>query len=196
MSASPKILVVDDNLERASHLEQALHAAGYAIVVIMPAAQMVVQRVQEIGPDVIIIDMDSPSRDVLESMRRINADQPRPIVIFVDQSDEAMITEAMQAGVSAYVIDGLNTKRVKPILDVAIARFKEFQSLKSELARTKATLAERKVIEKAKGILMRERQMTEVQAYTLLRKLAMDRQQRLADVAEALIQFSEVLAKP
>ncbi len=152
-------------------------------------------KVRETAPDVIIVDIESPSRDTIESMRQINAEQPRPIVMFVDQSDEGNIQRAMQAGVSAYIIDGLDPKRVKQILDVAIARFREFQALRDELKKTKETLADRKLVDRAKAILMRERGLTEEGAHAALQRLAMDRQQRLGEVAETLIAFAGVLKK-
>jgi response regulator NasT len=193
--AGLSILLVDEDPERAVILTEALQGQGYKLVARLAPRDLSARKVQEIAPDVIIVDMESPSRDTIESMRQINADQPRPVVMFVDQSDEGMIEQAMQAGVSAYIIDGLNVKRVKPILDVAIARFREFQALRDELKKTKATLAERKLIDRAKGLLMRERNLSEDEAYAALRKLAMDRQQRLVDVAEALLAFADVLKK-
>lgn len=195
MSAVIHILLIDEDPERAAVLAQALQGKGYALVATLPPRDLSAKRVQEIAPDVIIVDMESPSRDTIDSMRQINADQPRPIVMFVDQSDDTMIQEAMQAGVSAYIIDGMNPRRVKPIIDVAVARFREFQALRDELKKTKATLSERKLIERAKGLLMRERGIGEDEAYAALRKLAMDRQQRLVDVAEALLAFADVLKK-
>ncbi|MBP7064488.1 ANTAR domain-containing protein [Ferrovibrio sp.] len=190
-----RILLIDENPERAAVLNEALRAQGYELVARLAPRELSARRVAEIGPDIVIVDMDSPSRDTIESMRQINDDQPRPIVMFVDQSDVGMIEQAMQAGVSAYIIDGLNVKRVKPILDVAIARFREFQALRDELKKTKATLNERKLIERAKGMLMREKKLTEDEAYAALRRLAMDRQQKLVDVAETLLAFADLLKK-
>ena len=195
VSAVIRILLIDEDPERAVVLAEALQGKGYALVATLPPRDLSAKRVQEIAPDVIIVDMESPSRDTIDSMRQINADQPRPIVMFVDESDDGMIREAMQAGVSAYVIDGLNPKRVKPIIDVAVARFREFQALRDELKKTKATLSERKLIERAKGLLMRERQLSEEEAHAALRKLAMDRQQRLFEVAETLLAFADLLKK-
>lgn len=195
MSDVIRILLIDEDPDRATVLAQALQGKGYALVATLAPRDLSAKRVQEIAPDVIIVDMESPSRDTIDSMRQINADQPRPIVMFVDQSDDTMIQEAMQAGVSAYIIDGMNPRRVKPIIDVAVARFREFQALRDELKKTKATLSERKLIERAKGLLMRERGIGEDAAYAALRKLAMDRQQRLVDVAEALLAFADVLKK-
>lgn len=193
--AGLRILLVDEDSERAVILAEALAEQGYELVALLSPRDLSVARVQEIAPDVVIVDMGSPSRDTIDSMRQINADQPRPIVMFVDQSDEDTIRQAVQAGVSAYVIDGLNVRRVKPILDVAIARFQEFQALRDELRKTRATLDERKIVERAKGLLMRERKLSESEAYATLRKLAMDRQQKLAEVAEALITFADVLKR-
>lgn len=193
--AGLRILLVDEDSDRAVILAEALAEQGYELVAQLAPRDLSVKRVQEIAPDVVIVDMGSPSRDTIDSMRQINADQPRPIVMFVDQSDEDTIRQAVQAGVSAYVIDGLNVRRVKPVLDVAIARFREFQALRDELKKTKATLDERKLIERAKGLLMRERNLSESEAYAALRKLAMDRQQKLAEVAEALIAFADVLQR-
>lgn len=197
MSVAPtiRLLLIDEDPDRAVVLAEALQGEGYRLVAQLTPGEVSAKRVQEIAPDVIIVDMESPSRDTIDSMRQINADQPRPIVMFVDESDDGMIREAMQAGVSAYVIDGLNPKRVKPIIDVAVARFREFQALRDELKKTKATLSERKLIERAKGLLMRERQLSEEEAHAALRKLAMDRQQRLVEVAETLLAFADLLKK-
>jgi len=197
MTVAPtiRLLLIDEDSDRAVVLAAALQGEGYRLVAQLTPGEVSARRVQEIAPDVIIVDMESPSRDTIDSMRQINADQPRPIVMFVDESDDGMIRDAMQAGVSAYVIDGMNPKRVKPVIDVAVARFREFQALRDELKKTKATLSERKLIERAKGLLMRERQLSEEEAHAALRKLAMDRQQRLVDVAEALLAFADVLKK-
>jgi len=190
-----RILLVDEDPQRAALLEEALREHGYMLVGLLPPKELSAARVNAFEPDMVIVDMESPSRDTLESMHQITRERPKPIVMFVDQSDESMIEQAVQAGVSAYVIDGLNPKRVKPILDVAIARFREFQALRDELGRTKATLAERKTVERAKGILMQQRGLDEQEAYNQLRKLAMDRQVKLVDVAEQLITFADLLKK-
>lgn len=190
-----RILLVDENSDRAAVLARALTEQGYELAALLSPHDLSLQRVQEIAPDIVVVDIGSPSRDTIEHMRQITADQPRPIVMFVDQSDEETIRQAVQAGVSAYVIDGLNARRVKPVLDVAIARFREVQALREELKKTRETLDERKLVERAKGLLMRERKLSEDEAYAALRKLAMDRQQKLADVAEALIAFADVLQR-
>jgi response regulator NasT len=188
-----RVLVVDEDPARAAVLESGLAAADAEIAAIVAPSEDLVAHVRAVRPDIIIVDMDSPSRDTLESMRAINRDQPLPIVMFVDSADSGLIEAAMRAGVSAYVIDGLAAKRVKPVLDVAIARFKEVQGLRAELAKTKASLGERKVIERAKGLLMQQRGLSEDDAFRALRKLAMDKNQRLVEVAQALLTYAQLL---
>ncbi|MDE2089449.1 MAG: ANTAR domain-containing protein [Gammaproteobacteria bacterium] len=188
-----RVMLVDDHADRAALLERALAGAGYQVVATVAAGEDLYRRVAEIQPDVVIIDMESPGRDTLEHMRNISRDQPKPIVMFADNSDRAMIEAAVQAGVSAYIVDGLNGKRVKPIVEVAIARFKEFQALRRELEQAKTTLVERKTIERAKGILMKQRGWTEEQAYQALRKMAMDRNLRVAEVANQVIAMVDLL---
>jgi response regulator NasT len=141
----------------------------------------------------VIVDMQSPDRDVLEDMQRLNRDQPRPIVMFVDESDNESIHAAVEAGVSAYVVNGLQAGRVRPIIEVAIARFQAFQALRGELEAARTSLAERKLIERAKGILMSRRNVDEEQAYRLLRKTAMDRKTKLVEVARQVIEMAELL---
>lgn len=187
-----QILVIDEDQARADALVQSLVAAGYETIGVIDPKEDLVAKVKDLAPDMIIVDMESPSRDTLEDMRRITADRPRPIVMFVDQSDESTIAEAMRVGISAYVIDGLNPARVKPILDVAVARFAEFQKLRGELDQAKMDLADRKIIERAKGLLMKRRGIPEEQAYRLLQKLAMDQNQRLIEVARSIITLAHV----
>ena len=188
-----RVMLVDDHADRAALLERALAGAGYHVVATVAAGEDLYRRVAEIQPDVVIIDMESPGRDTLEHMRNISRDQPKPIVMFADNSDRATIEAAVQAGVSAYIVDGLSSNRVKPIVEVAIARFKEFQALRRELEKTKTTLAERKQIERAKGILMKQRGWTEEQAYQALRKMATDRNLRIAEVANQVIAMADLL---
>ncbi len=188
-----RVLLVDDTPDRAAVLKEALTQAGYTISAVATPNDDLAAVVRECEPEIIIIDVDSPSRDTLESLRAINRDLPRPIVMFVDHSDEGTTEEAMKAGVSAYVIAGLNAQRVKPILDVAIARFKEYQTLRSELERTKSSLQDRKTIDRAKGILMEQKRISEDEAYRTLRRLAMEQNKRLVDVATQLIAFAQVL---
>lgn len=188
-----RVMLVDEDPGRAAILERALEDAGYVVAAKITSATDLQGRVAALQPDVIIIDMESPDRDTLEHMRGISRDQPKPIVMFAEQGDSDTIAQAVQAGVSAYIVDGLNAKRIKPIMDVAIARFREFQALREELAQAKSSLAERKDIERAKGILMNQRGWSEDEAYQALRKLAMDKNLRLADVARNIIAVAELI---
>jgi two-component system, response regulator / RNA-binding antiterminator len=188
-----RVLLVDDTPERVAVLKEALACAGCVVDGVTTPGDDLAAVVRERQPDAVIIDVDSPSRDTLESLRAINRDLPRPIIMFVERSDGSAIEEAMKAGVSAYVIDGLNAQRVKSIIDVALARFKEYQTLRSELERTKGSLQDRKIIDRAKGILMEQRKLGEDEAYRALRRLAMEQNRRLVDVAQQLITFAQVL---
>jgi response regulator NasT len=149
--------------------------------------------VGELSPDVIVVDIDCPDRDILEGMRQVALDHRRPVVMFSQDGDTEMIRASVEAGVAAYVVDGLRPDRVKPVVDVAIARFKQFQELHSELDRTKATLAGRKLVERAKGILMKRRRCEEEEAFRLMRKMAMDQKLRLVDIANKVIDAADLL---
>ena len=187
-----RVLLVDQEPDRASTLERVLRDAGYDLLGKVAPNTELLDQVRRLGPDVIIVDMALPDRDTLEYMATLTRDQPKPIVMFVDQSDETMIGRAVKAGVSAYVVDGVDPQRVKPIVDVAIAQFREFQALRDELAQTKSNLAGRKLIDRAKGLLMAERDLSEEDAYRALRKLAMDRGMRLSDVAEEILAVAKL----
>jgi response regulator NasT len=186
-------MIVDEKAERAALIEAGLVDAGCEVVACLIGETDLQAKVNEILPDVIIIDMECPDRDTLEGMFRITRHQLRPTVMFVDRSDSESIRAAVQAGVSAYVVGGLSEQRVRPILEVAIARFQEFQSLRRELESAKSSLEERKVIERAKGILMKTRGIAEEEAFRMLRKSAMDRKIRLAAVAREIVAAAEVL---
>ncbi len=188
-----KVLLVDEDPGRAAILEQALLDAGHEVVFRATPDQDLYRLVAGIEPDIIIADLDSPSRDTLEHMHQINSNQPRPVVMFSRDDDEETIQVATRAGVSAYVVNGLAPERVKSVMNVAIARFREFQALKQELEKTRDTLAERKMVDRAKGILMQQRRCSEEEAFQLLRKLAMDRNQRLGEVARNLVDMAAVL---
>lgn len=182
-------MLVDRDAERGELLEQALAEAGYRIIARINDDSNLTADVAKYQPDIIVIDMEAPGRDTLEQMREIGRHNPKPIILFSDQRDSAYIRQAVQAGVSAYVVDGLQRERVMPIVEVAVARFAAFQSLKRELDDTKNELADRKIIEKAKGLLMRKKQMSEDQAYQFLRKTAMNHNTRLVEVARMLISL-------
>ncbi|HHW78954.1 MAG TPA: ANTAR domain-containing protein [Xanthomonadaceae bacterium] len=186
-------MLIDAHSGRSAILEQALSDAGYQITVRTASTDKLLQQVRETGPDVILIDIDLPDRDTLEQLRDVGQNQPRPIVMFAERSDPETTAAALRAGVSAYVVDDLNPRRLKPIMDVAIARFREYQALRRELEETRSRLAERKVVEKAKGLLMAQRNLNEEEAYQTLRKLAMDRNQRIGEVARTVISLLEML---
>lgn len=188
-----RILLVDQEAARSDVIERALHVAGYQVVARVTGTENLLVRVREAQPDVVVVEMDTPTRGALGHLRALSHDLPRPIVMFVNQSDAAMAAEAVRAGVSAFVVDGLSARRIKPIIEVAIARFQVVQTLHEELERTKESLADRKLIERAKGVLMERRGLSEVQAYTALRKMAMNQNKRLAEVARSLIAVVDVL---
>ncbi|HWO99875.1 MAG TPA: ANTAR domain-containing protein [Methylococcus sp.] len=190
---SLKILIVDQDSGRSAILEQALSDAGHTVVARLRSERDLASKVAEYRPDVVIIDMEAPGRDTLEQMREVSRDNPRPIVLFSNQRDPEYIRQAVQAGVSAYVVDGLQKERVLPIVEVAMARFREFQALRRELEETRSRLQERKIIEKAKGILMQRRGLSEDAAYQLMRKMAMDRNLRLVEVARTLLALEDLV---
>jgi len=190
---SLRVLLIDDDTERSAVLRAALQKAGYAVVAEIRPGVDLTDQVGKVKPDVIIIDRDSPDRDTLEHISMMTRDAPRPIVMFTQDKDQARMRAALQAGVSAYVVDGLSADRVQPIVDVALARFEQWQALRQELDQAQASLAERKIIERAKGILMKQRKCSEEEAYRLLRKTAMDRNMRLPLVAETVIAMADLL---
>ena len=150
---------------------------------------------RELEPDVVVVSTDSPSRDSIEDMRRSTEQQPRPIALFVDESDPATIASAMEAGVSAYVVKGLAQERVRSVVDVAVGHFNRYHAMREELERARLTLLERKTIDRAKGLLMEQKGLSEDAAYKLLRKLAMDQNKRIGDVAHDLVTYARVLKK-
>ncbi|HSD95641.1 MAG TPA: ANTAR domain-containing protein [Sulfuricaulis sp.] len=190
---SLSVLLVDDDPERAAIVEPALREAGYDVVTVVDTATEMLAQVRARRPDVIIIDRDSPDRDTLEHVCMITRDDPRPIVMFTQDKDRTLMREALKAGVSAYVVDGLSVERVRPIVEVALARFEQWQALRRELDQAQANLAERKLIERAKGIVMKQRGCSEDEAYRALRKMAMDRGKRLVSVAETLVAAEDLL---
>src|SRR5215470_9608840 len=191
--SSLRILVVDQNVTRASILEEGLREAGYVNVAVVRDMQNLLRRIVDADPDVIFIDLENPNRDVLEQMFQVSRCVRRPIAMFVDHSDTDMIRAAVESGVGAYVVDGLRKERIQSILDTAVSRFNAFNQLRDELDRAKQELEERKIIERAKGILMRDRGLSEDAAYALLRKAAMNDNRRLADVAQSLITAARLL---
>jgi response regulator NasT len=192
---SIRVAVIDENSVRAAILVDGLRAAGYTRIDVIGTTTNLLRRLTEIDPDVIIIDLENPSRDVLEQMFQVSRVVSRPVAMFVDQSDGAMIQAAVDAGVSAYVVDGLRRERIKPIVDMAISRFNAFDRLRSELDLAKNQLEDRKIIERAKGILMTSRNMTEEAAYTLLRQTAMNEKRKVAEIARSVVTTAALLGK-
>ena len=193
MQASLKIVIVDKNPVRAAILEDGLREAGHVHVVRIDETSHLLARIYAFDPDVILIDLENPSRDVLEQMFQVSRAVRRPVAMFVDQSDSASIEAAVDAGVSAYIVGGLRKERIKNILDLCISRFSAFARLQDELERARTALDERKAIDRAKGILMRARNLTEQDAYALLRRTAMNENKKIADVAQSVITAAELL---
>lgn len=188
------IAVVETDPERATLIEESLRAAGIYSVTLILNTSGLARQIRELSPDVVLIDMANPSRDMLEEFASASGPLERPVAMFVDREDEGMTKAAIEAGVSAYVVAGLRANRIKPILDAAIARFHMIHRMRAELAATKRALEERKVIERAKGVLMKARGIDEDAAYALLRKAAMDQGRRISDVAEALVSTAGLLS--
>jgi two-component system, response regulator / RNA-binding antiterminator len=192
MDASLNIVIVDDSPVRAAILEEGLREAGYVNVVRIEGTAKLLARIYAIDPDVILIDLENPSRDVLEQMFQVSRIVKRPVAMFVDQADSASIQASVDAGVSAYIVNGLKKERIKSILDLCISRFNAFSRLQSELEQTKSALEERKVIDRAKGILMKAKNLSEEQAYALLRKTAMNENRKIAEVAQSVVTAAEL----
>lgn len=187
------ILIIDVNRIRASIIEDGLSEGGQVRVTILDDTSEVLRRIVEIDPDVVFIDLENPNRDVLEHMFEVSRAVKRPIAMFVDRSDHDSIEAAIDAGVSAYVVDGLKKERVKNILETAISRFNAFDRLRRELEAAKTELADRKIIERAKALVMKTRGLSEPDAYALLRKTAMNQNRRIADIAASLVLAADML---
>jgi response regulator NasT len=186
-----RVLVIDPDPARAALVTEGLE--GVRPLEVRHRAVLSETLIGEFAPDVIVIACDSPDRDVLENLREQTAHNPRPVVMFVDRSAPGLADAAIQAGVAAYVVDGLSAKRIQPVLEVALTRFQLMQKLRVDLAKAQADLASRKTIEKAKGLIMKERKLDEQAAYQVLRKLAMDNGRPLAAVAADLLAYANIL---
>jgi len=187
------ILIIDENRIRASIIEDGLREAGHIRVAVIHDVNEVARTIQVTSPDVIVIDLENPKRDTLEHFFSLSRAIQRPIAMFVDRSDGAMIEKAVEAGVSAYVVDGLKKERVKPILDMAISRFNAFARLTRELQQARSELEDRKIVDQAKGILIKTRGLTEAEAYALLRSTAMNKNRRMVDIAQSLVTAADLL---
>lgn len=187
-----RIAIIDDSGLRATILEEGLREAGFEEIEVVPAHGAFVARLERMAPDVVLMNLGNANRDSLEEMLAVSRALARPIAMFVDQSDEGMIGAAIDAGVSAYVVNGLRKERVKPVLELAIRRFNAFSRLQTELDAARTELAERKTLDRAKAILMQSRGLSEPEAYALLRTTAMKQGRRIVDVAEALITAADL----
>jgi response regulator NasT len=187
------ILIIDENRIRASIIEEGLREAGHSRVAVLHDVNEVARTIEESQPDVVVIDLENPQRDRLEHFFSLSRAIKRPIAMFVDRSDGAAIEAAVEAGVSAYVVDGLRKERVKPILDMAISRFNAFSRLSRELELARSELEDRKLIDQAKAILIRTRHLSEADAYALLRKTAMNQNRKIVDIAQSLITAAALL---
>lgn len=185
--AETRIMLVDDQADRAAMLETNLKALGFEVVSVLASASGLLYQMQQLEPHVIMIDIDSPDRDILESLALINQHHPLPVVMFSSREDPDFIQQAVRSGVSAYMTESLNPAKVRPILEVAVAQFEHFQRLRSELNSTQQKLNDRDAIEKAKRLLMKQQRMTEEEAYKKMRTLAMNNSQPLVRVAENII---------
>jgi response regulator NasT len=188
-----RVLVVDESAAPAEVLRAALLLAGHEVTVSLTSPLALLKTIERVQPDVIVIDTDSPSRDVLEHLVMVSQHTPRPVVMFASDGTPETIRAATRAGVSAYVVDGLDEHRIKTIVEVAVARFEEMQDLRGQLADANLRLAERKLIERAKGMLMKSRDLDEEAAYAALRKAAMDRNVKLAEIARRIVDAADLL---
>ncbi|CUJ88842.1 ANTAR domain-containing protein [Shimia thalassica] len=187
------ILIVEGDRDKATAIVDSLLETGNHDIRVLAVHTGLARSVAEINPDIVLIDVSNPSRDTIEELTLASSPLERPVALFVNRSDDRLTKTAIEAGVSAYVVNGLQSDRVKPVIDAAIARFHMFQRMRSELEATKRALEERKIIDRAKGIVMRARGVSEDEAYALIRKTAMDQGKKIADVAQALVTASELL---
>jgi two-component system, response regulator / RNA-binding antiterminator len=192
-SATLKIVIVDENPIRAAILEDGLREAGFTQVVRIEQTTNLLARIHNADPDVILIDLENPNRDVLEQMFQVSRVVKRPIAMFVDSSDTASIQASVDAGVASYIVDGLKKERIKSILDLTISRFNAFAKLQAELDRAKTALEDRKIIDRAKGILMKAKNLSEEQAYALMRKTAMNENKKISDIAQSIVTAADLL---
>lgn len=188
-----RIAIVDESESRAAVIREGLAAVAGCEIFVVTERRGLVARIGEIAPDIVLMDLGNPSRDVLEEYFAVSRVLGRPIAIFVDESDEESIAASVDAGVSSYVVDGLAPHRIRPILDLAVRRFNAVARLEADLAEAKGKLAEREVVDKAKRILMDSRGFSEPQAYAELRKTAMNQGKRLADIAEAVVTAHQLM---
>lgn len=193
MTKPLSVLLIDDNPARTEIVQAGLRDAGYVLLERLDGTVDLAAKVAALKPDVIVVSIDSPSRDAIEDLRRTTELQPRPIAMFADHSDPATIAAGMEAGVCAYVVKGLAKDRVQSVVDVAVAHFNRYHSMREELDRARLSLVERKTVDRAKGLLMEQKGLSEEAAYKLLRKLAMDQNKRIGEVAQDLLTYAKAL---
>ena len=194
MQTPLSIVVVERDRDRALLIVDSLRESGEHDIFVVSEETALARRIKERNPDIVLVDMASPSRDMLEELTLASGPMERPVAMFVDQSDDGLTKSAIEAGVSAYVVDGLRPERIKPIMDAAITRFHMFQRMRTELEATKLALEERKTLDRAKGILMKARGVSEEEAYALLRKTAMDQGKKMIEVAQSLVTAAGLLS--
>ena len=188
-----KILVIDEIQERALEICEGLTRAGHMVAAVLPDAFNLHDQVQHLAPDVVLINTDSPSRDTLENLAALDQKMPRPVLMFAEDDADDVIRQAMRAGVSSYVVDGLSPDRLQSLLKVATLRFDEYQTLRQERDNAQRKLSERVLVDRAKGLLMKSRGLSEDEAYHALRKLAMERGRKIGEVAEQIISAADIL---
>lgn len=188
-----RILLIDDGAHRVALIRDELVRQGHEVVGVVDLARVIHDSVAQLRPDVVIVDSESPSRDTLEHLATLSSHNPRPVVVFSEDDGEDPLRRAMAAGVSAYVVAGLQPQRLAAVLKVAIARFEQDRALRAELDRARNELSQRKIVERAKGLLMKKQGLDEAQAYALLRKTAMDRGLKIVEVSQRLIDIAELL---
>lgn len=194
MADKLSIVVVEQDRERALMIVDSLRAAGDNEIFVISEVSSLARRISERAPDMVIVDLSSPTRDVIEELSLATAPLERPVAMFVDKSDDSLTKAAIEAGVSAYVVDDLRPERLRPVMAAAITRFNMFRRMRDELAETKRALEERKVTDRAKGILMKARGLGEEEAYALLRKSAMDSGKKISELAEAIVTAADLLS--
>jgi len=194
MSDRLSIIVVEPDRDRAIMIVDSLREAGDNDITVISEVSSLPRRISELSPDVVIVDLTNPTRDMLEELTLASSPLDRPVAMFVDQSDDSLTKAAIEAGVSAYVVDDLRPERLHPVISAAVTRFNMFRRMREELAETKRALEERKVIDRAKGVLMKARGVGEDEAYAILRKSAMDKGKRISEVATALVTAADLLS--
>lgn len=194
MSGKLSIIVVEQDRDRALMIVDSLQEAGDNEIYVISEVSSLARRISERAPDIVIVDLSSPTRDMIEELSLATAPLERPVAMFVDESDDSLTKAAIEAGVSAYVVDDLRPERLRPVISAAITRYNMFRRMRDELTETKRALEERKIIDRAKGVLMKARGIGEEEAYAILRKSAMDRGKKISEIAEAIVTTADLLS--